>query len=80
MAFKTKLFRYTVMLEADPTGGFVATVPSLPGCVTQGDSIDDTLIQTKDAIISYLAVLREDGDPIPEESNERTIADVSVMA
>jgi len=35
--------RYTVILEQEPDGGYVATVPALPGCVSQGDTRDDVL-------------------------------------
>ncbi|MBI4022772.1 type II toxin-antitoxin system HicB family antitoxin [Candidatus Berkelbacteria bacterium] len=76
-AVKARVRRYTVFVEPE-TGGYVATVPALPGCVTQGESLDDALLQAKDAIEGYLAVLKADGDPIPSESPKRTITDVEV--
>lgn len=35
--------RYTVVMEREPDGGFVATVPVLPGCVSQGDTREEAL-------------------------------------
>ena len=43
-------------------------MPALPGCGSLGETIDDTLENMKGAIADYLAVLREDGDPIPEDA------------
>ena len=42
---KTKVFsmRYTVVLEREADGGYVATVPALPGCVSQGDTRDEVM-------------------------------------
>jgi antitoxin HicB len=76
MKLKASAHRYTVFLEPDPAGGFVATVPILPGCTTQGNTIDDALAMAKDAIKSYIAVLKADGDSIPIEHPDRRIADV----
>jgi hypothetical protein len=35
--------RYTVILEQEPDGGYIATVPALPGCVSQGDTREEAL-------------------------------------
>jgi predicted RNase H-like HicB family nuclease len=50
-----------VQLESDPSGMVVAYVPSLPGCVSQGDTVADALGNIDDAIAGVLAVMREDG-------------------
>ena len=42
--------RYTVILEQEPDGGYVASVPALPGCVTQGDTREDALANAREAI------------------------------
>lgn len=73
-----KILRYTVILEPADEGGYVAYVPALPGCVTQGDSIDDALAMARDAISGYLDVLREDGDPLPLEQPGRVISELTV--
>ena len=47
--------RYTVILIPDPEeGGYTATVPTLPGCVTEGDTVEEPLENAKDAIRLYL--------------------------
>lgn len=64
----SKTFTYTVVLERDQdAGGFVATCPALPGVVTEGDTIEETLDMARDAIRGYLESLDLDGLPIPEE-------------
>ena len=47
--------RFTVVLTADiESGGYTATVPALPGCVSDGGTIDEALVRVKDAISLYL--------------------------
>jgi predicted RNase H-like HicB family nuclease len=60
--------RYTVVLEEEPDGGYVASVPVLPGCVTQGDSRADALANIREAIALYLEDCRAAGDPVPTEA------------
>lgn len=58
---------YTVNIEAAEEGGFVATVPALPGCATQGETYQKTLTMVQDCIELYLESLIADGEPIPIE-------------
>ncbi len=65
---KEHIYTYTVVLERDTeAGGFVATCPSLPGVVTEGETIEETLEMARDAIHGYLESLQKDGLIIPEE-------------
>jgi antitoxin HicB len=59
---------FTVIIRPDEDGGFVATVPALPGCYTQGDTLEETRANVQQAIRGYLKVLRDNGDPIPDDS------------
>jgi predicted RNase H-like HicB family nuclease len=59
--------RYTVVLEQEADGGYVASVPALPGCVSQGDSRAEVLANIREAIVLYLEDCRDAGDPIPTE-------------
>ncbi|MBI4253292.1 type II toxin-antitoxin system HicB family antitoxin [Candidatus Uhrbacteria bacterium] len=68
---------YTVYFQPAEEGGYVASVPALPGCMSQGETFEETRTNIGDAIKGYLAVLTEDGDVIPEE-NEYVTAQVSV--
>ena len=70
MKTEEKVLKYTVIFEPAEEGGFVVTVPVLPGCVTQGDTFEEAKKMAKDAIQGYLAVLKEDNEPIPVESEE----------
>jgi predicted RNase H-like HicB family nuclease len=47
---------FDVLIEQDEDGGFVGTVVQLPGCITQGDSVDDVLKNIREAIELYLDV------------------------
>lgn len=53
--------KYTVILEKGRESGFVATVPALRGCVSQGASREETLANVREAIEVYLEALHEDG-------------------
>jgi antitoxin HicB len=60
--------RYTIILHPDPDeGGYTVTVPALPGCVTQGDTLEEAIAMAKDAIQLYIESLLADGEPVPEE-------------
>ena len=58
-------YTYTVILEPEPDGGYVVHCPSLPGVVTEGETVEEAL--ARDMIAGYLESLRKDGLPIPEE-------------
>jgi antitoxin HicB len=57
--------KYRVLIEPDEDGVFVAQVPSLPGCITQGSTRAEALENVKEAVAGYLESLKEHGDPIP---------------
>ena len=69
--------KFRVIIEPDEDGMFVATVPSLPGCVAQGSSRAEALQNTREAIEGYVESLREHGEPIPPAINEEVI-DIAV--
>jgi predicted RNase H-like HicB family nuclease len=50
-----------VIIEPDETGGYVVSCPSLPGCHSQGETIDEVLANIREAIELYIEVLEEDG-------------------
>lgn len=61
-------YRFTVELYPDKEeGGYTAVVPSLPGCVSQGETLDETLARAREAIEGYIETLKEDGKEIPVE-------------
>jgi predicted RNase H-like HicB family nuclease len=59
---------YTVVLEWEADGGFVATVPALPGCVSQGDTRAEAMENIREAANLYIEDCVAAGDPIPTEA------------
>lgn len=65
--------RYTVILEREPDGGYVASVPALPGCVSQGDTRAEALANIKEAAELYVEDCRAAGDPVPTDAGKEYI-------
>jgi predicted RNase H-like HicB family nuclease len=63
-------YRYAVLFEPAEEGGYVVTCPSLPGLVTEGDTLDEARAMAVDAMRGYLETLAKDGLPIPPEDPE----------
>ena len=71
--------RYTVLLVPDQEeGGYTVTVPALPGCITEGDTLEEALLNAKDAIRLYIADLVAGGEQAPEEKAAPELAAVEV--
>lgn len=62
--------RYRVLIEQDEDGTYVAEVPSLPGCITQGETREEVLSNAREAIAAYLESLEAHGDPVPPRPPE----------
>ena len=59
-------YRYTVLLERGETEDvWVATVPALPGCATQGATMDEVLARAQEAVEGHVESLRALGEPVP---------------
>ena len=67
MKSTSKSFSYSVFYEQAFEGGYVAFVPSLPGCHTQGETLEETERNVKEAIALYLESLTAQGEAIPME-------------
>ncbi len=65
--------RYRVLIEQDEDGAYVAEVPALPGCISQGPSRAEAVANAKEAIEAYLESLRAHGEPIPPSISEEVI-------
>lgn len=65
--------KYRVLLEIDEDGVFVASVPSLPGCISQGMTRSEALSNVHEAIEVYLESLRDHDDPIPPPIHEELV-------
>ena len=62
-----RVLNYRVLLREEDEGGYTVLVPSLPGCVTYGDTIDEAVKMAKEAIELYLESMHEHGEVIPTE-------------
>lgn len=61
---------FEIVLEVQNEGGYVVSVPELPGLWTQGETRDEAIAMAKDAIAGYLETLRELNRPIPRPKRE----------
>lgn len=73
------MLTYTVVFEPAEEGGYIATVPMLPGCMTQGETFEEVKNNVHEAIEGYLMVLAKHGNEIPRESSSRIIGTVTTM-
>jgi len=73
------VYDYKVILEPDESGGYVVTCPSIPGCYSQGETVEEALDNIKEAIELCLEVMEENGEAIPDTSRT-LIATVMVEA
>ena len=69
--------KFRVLVQQDEDRVFVAEVPSLPGCISQGSTRDEALHNIQEAIGGYLDSLQAHGEPIPPSIGEEVV-DVSV--
>ncbi len=60
---------YRVFLRKEPEGGFTVNVPSLPGCITFGESLDEAMSMAREAIELYIESLIAHGEEIPTEND-----------
>ena len=59
--------RFTVIFEKEDEGGYHVFCPTLPGCHTQSETVEEGIANIREAIQLYVESLAEDGLPIPEE-------------
>jgi len=69
---------YSIIVDPDPEGGFSVTVPALPGCITQGETIEECHAQ--EAIALYIEDLAASGETIPEETAHPQLLQGTVAA
>jgi antitoxin HicB len=62
-----KSLNYRILLRKELEGGYTVIIPSLPGCVTYGDSVEEAVEMAEEAIKLYIYKLKERGEEIPSE-------------
>ena len=59
---------FRIVLRPEPEGGYTVIVPSLQGCITHGDTIEDALQMAEDAIRAYIASMKKHGEDVIDDS------------
>ncbi len=73
-----EILKYTAIFEPAEEGGYVVSVPALPGCMTQGETLEEAIEMIKDAISGYIASLRKHNEPIPTESGPSLVRVIDI--
>jgi len=68
--------KFTVVLEPEEVGGYSASCPALPGCVSQGETLDEALANIREAIEGILESRRKHGVSLPVETPEMVAEEV----
>lgn len=62
-----KSLNYHILLRPEPEGGYTVTVPTLPGCVTFGETLDEAITMAREAARVYIEHLQDKGKEMPTE-------------
>ena len=67
---------YQVIFQSEPEGGYTVTVPSLPGCVSYGETIQEARVMIADAIRGYVVTAKKHGFLIDTDATEVLLSTV----
>jgi len=59
---------YKILLHKEPEGSYTVSVPALPGCVTYGETVEESIQMAKEAIELYIEELKDRGEDIPDDT------------
>jgi predicted RNase H-like HicB family nuclease len=65
--------KYRIIIEQDEDGMYIAECPTLPGCISQGKTREEALVNIRDAIKGYLESLQKHDEPIPPSIEEEIV-------
>lgn len=71
-------YQYNAIFEPAPEGGYTVTVPALPGCVSEGNTLEEAKANIQEAIELYLDVYLEDHTEVPREKRQPIISSIGV--
>ena len=60
---------YRINLRKEEEGGYTVFVPSLPGCITYGENVDEAISMAREAIELYIEELKDRGESVPDDNN-----------
>lgn len=73
--------KYTIVLYPEPEeGGYSVVVPALPGCFTQGETVEECIERAKEAIALHIEGLIADGEPVPEDEEGAQVIHITIDA
>jgi len=75
-----RTLRYKVMLRKEEDGTYTVIVPSLPGCLTFGRTVEEALSMAKEVIEGFIACMIERGEDVPVETDDSMICTVAIEA
>ena len=58
-------YEFIILIERQPEGEYLVTIPALPGCYTEGSTLEEAKTMAADAIQAYCASLLKHGEPLP---------------
>lgn len=79
MKITESILRYTAVFEPAEEGGYVVTVPKLPGLVTEGGTFEEAIQMAQDAIKGYLEVLHDAGESVPDPDTDSFTAPIDIF-
>ncbi len=62
--------KFKILTKQDEDGMFISEVPELPGCISQGNSREEAIVNIEDAILGYIISLKKHDEPIPFSIDE----------
>ena len=73
--------RYTLLLIPDTEeGGYTVRVPALPGCITEGDTLEEAIANARKAVAGWIESAEKHGETIPEETAPPQVITIDVAA
>lgn len=75
---KQTILKYDVIFEEQPDGGYTTIVPSLPGCISEGDTFEKAKTNIADAIELYLQDMEADGEEIPVNEGSVFVGQIEI--
>ena len=79
-AITMKTLRYKILLRKEDDGTYTVIVPSLPGCLTFGRTVEEALAMAKEAIEGFIACMIARGEEVPIETDDSMICTIAVEA
>jgi predicted RNase H-like HicB family nuclease len=59
---------FRIILRPEPEGGYTVIAPSLPGCITFGENLEEAMTMAEDAIAAYITSMKKHGEEIIDDS------------